>query len=71
MPSEGERSGSAGRRDSDVSVRARKLSFNPLPHEWDPPAQRADNIQAVGAFEVAKWKRIRELARPPRAAGYE
>ncbi len=51
------------RRGSDVSVRARKLSFNPLPDEWDPPAEREDNIQAVGAFEVPKWKRIREL--PP------
>ena len=58
------------RSGSDVSVRARKLSFNPLPDEWDPPQDRADNIQAVGAFEVPRWKRIREslsLRRDPYA----
>lgn len=45
------------RRSSDASTRARKISFNPLPAEWDPPA--LEQIQAVGAFEVPKWKRTR------------
>ena len=45
------------RRSSDASTRNRKISFNPLPAEWDPPA--LDQIQAVGAFEVPKWKRTR------------
>ncbi|ERS98434.1 MFS transporter Fmp42 [Sporothrix schenckii 1099-18] len=44
--------------EASISVRSRKLSFNPLPDEWDPVAERADNIQAVGAFEVPKWKRV-------------
>ena len=44
------------RRNSDVSVRARKLSFNPLPDTWDAPV--LEQVQAVGAFEVPKWKRI-------------
>ena len=51
------------RRNSDVSVRARKLSFNPMPEAWDPPLLKTDAIQAVGAFEVPKWKRIRRC--PP------
>ena len=47
------------RRSSDASARARKLTFNPLPQEWDPPAT-LDQLNAVGAFEVPKWKRLRE-----------
>jgi hypothetical protein len=50
----GERRGS----DAGVGHRARKLSFNPLPEAWDPPSLKHDTIQAVGAFEVPKWKRI-------------
>jgi hypothetical protein len=47
------------RRGSDTSsFRARKLSFNPLPDEWDPPALKADNVQAVSAFDVPRWTRI-------------
>jgi hypothetical protein len=45
------------RRSSDASARDRKLSFNPLPQEWDPVT--LDTVHAVGAFEVPKWKRIR------------
>ncbi len=52
--------GSRRSSDASVSVRARKLSFNPLPDEWDPIDERADNIQAVGAFEVPRWKRLSE-----------
>lgn len=47
------------RRSSDASTRARKISFNPLPAEWDPPA--LEQIQAVGAFEVPKWKRTLQV----------
>jgi len=45
------------RRESDASTRARKLTFNPLPPEWDPPVT-IDHPQAVGAFQVPKWKRL-------------
>lgn len=45
------------RRSSDASARARKLSFNPIPQEWDAPI--LDSVHAVGAFEVPKWKRVR------------
>ncbi|KAK3394668.1 major facilitator superfamily domain-containing protein [Podospora didyma] len=47
------------RRSSDASARARKLSFNPLPQSWDPPA--LEQIHAVGAFEVPKWKRVLQV----------
>jgi hypothetical protein len=46
------------RRASDASTRARKLTFNPLPQEWDPQST-VDQPQAVGAFNVPKWKRLR------------
>ncbi|KAK3988120.1 major facilitator superfamily domain-containing protein [Cladorrhinum sp. PSN332] len=49
------------RRSSDASARARKLTFNPLPQEWDPPAT-LDQLQAVGAFEVPRWKRLLQVA---------
>ncbi|KAK4168524.1 major facilitator superfamily domain-containing protein [Cladorrhinum sp. PSN259] len=49
------------RRSSDASARARKLTFNPLPQEWDPPTT-LDQLQAVGAFEVPKWKRLLQVA---------
>ncbi|KAL1892747.1 hypothetical protein Sste5346_006830 [Sporothrix stenoceras] len=55
------RLGSRRSSDASISVRSRKLSFNPLPDEWDPIDERADNIQAVGAFEVPKWKRIAQV----------
>ncbi|KAL9944774.1 hypothetical protein D7B24_009365 [Verticillium nonalfalfae] len=51
------------RRGSDASsIRARKLSFNPLPDEWDPPASKSDVVQAVSGFEVPQWKRILQIA---------
>ncbi|ELQ43271.1 hypothetical protein OOU_Y34scaffold00162g40 [Pyricularia oryzae Y34] len=49
------------RRGSDasvISVRPTKLTFNPIPEQWDPPSERHGNVQAVGAFEVPEWKRI-------------
>ncbi|KAK4230501.1 major facilitator superfamily domain-containing protein [Podospora fimiseda] len=49
------------RRSSDASARARKLTFNPLPQEWDPPAT-LDTLQAIGAFEVPRWKRLLQVA---------
>ncbi|KAK5663269.1 hypothetical protein OQA88_3696 [Cercophora sp. LCS_1] len=48
------------RRSSDASTRARKLSFNPIPQEWDP-IPTLDSVQAVGAFEVPKWKRMLQV----------
>lgn len=47
------------RRSSDASTRARKLTFNPLPSVWDPPST-IDQLHAVGAFKVPKWKRLRK-----------
>lgn len=47
---------------SDTSIRARKLSFNPLPEAWDPVHLKDDTVQAVGAFEVPRWKRIRKCS---------
>ncbi|KAM7211238.1 Major facilitator superfamily domain containing protein [Rhypophila decipiens] len=47
------------RRSSDASARARKLSFNPIPQEWDAPT--LDSVHAVGAFEVRKWKRVLQV----------
>lgn len=51
---------SRSRRGSDASTRARKLTFNPLPPVWDPPTT-VDQLQAVGAFKVPRWKRLRKF----------
>ena len=42
--------------------RQRKLSFNPLPGDWDPPTDVAQeaHAQPISAFEVPKSRRIRE-----------
>ncbi|KFA61666.1 hypothetical protein S40285_07838 [Stachybotrys chlorohalonatus IBT 40285] len=63
------------RRGSDASLlRPRKLSFNPLPQEWDPPLlhqpshagkhdpSHATVQQPVAAFEVPEWKRMIQIA---------
>jgi MFS family permease len=63
------------RRGSDASLRPRKLSFNPLPQEWDPSQAKPDRSQGIdlhqnqdrhkaarGAFEVPQWKRILQVA---------
>lgn len=52
------------RRDSNASTRSRKLTFNPLPQEWDPP-DTIEHPHAVGAFTVPKWKRLRRFFFPP------
>ncbi|GJC77837.1 protein FMP42 [Colletotrichum liriopes] len=50
------------RRGSDASsVRAGRLTFNPLPDEWDPAANKPDTVLAVGAFEVPQWKRVLQV----------
>ncbi|OLN94348.1 Protein FMP42-like protein 1 [Colletotrichum chlorophyti] len=52
----------ASRRGSDASsVRAGRLSFNPLPNQWDPAESKPDTVLAVGAFEVPKWRRILQV----------
>ncbi|KAL2129070.1 hypothetical protein VTI74DRAFT_8274 [Chaetomium olivicolor] len=52
--------GSQSGRGSDASTRARKLTFNPLPQEWDPPSTD-EQLQAVGAFKVPRWKRLLQV----------
>ncbi|KAL0939379.1 MFS transporter [Colletotrichum truncatum] len=55
--------GERSRRGSDASsVRPGKLSFNPLPDQWDPAADKPDTVLAVGAFEVPQWKRVLQVA---------
>ncbi|OHE90675.1 major facilitator superfamily transporter [Colletotrichum orchidophilum] len=50
------------RRGSDASsVRAGRLTFNPLPDDWYPAASKPDTVLAVGAFEVPQWKRILQV----------
>ncbi|ROT40088.1 FMP42 protein [Sodiomyces alkalinus F11] len=50
------------RRGSDASsTRPRKLSFNPLPDEWDPHDLKLDVVQAVSAFDVPSWKRVLQV----------
>ncbi|KAI0021459.1 major facilitator superfamily domain-containing protein [Xylariomycetidae sp. FL0641] len=66
---EGERSRHGSRRgsvsSSAASVRARRLSFNPLPESWDPVMLggngERDAANTVGAFEVPKWKRVLQI----------
>src|SRR5687767_4825014 len=59
------------RRGSDTSIRPRKLSFNPLPQEWDPlqpnskPGHHQPEQGGVSAFDVPQWKRIRMFTIPP------
>ena len=35
----------------------RKLSFSPLPGDWEPPVHH-EHAQPIGAFEVPRSKRI-------------
>ncbi|KAK4158448.1 major facilitator superfamily domain-containing protein [Chaetomidium leptoderma] len=48
------------RRSSDASTRARKLTFNPLPPDWGP-SSAVDQLHAVGAFKVPRWKRLLQV----------
>jgi hypothetical protein len=36
---------------------SRKLSFSPLPGDWEPPVHH-EHAQPIGAFEVPRSKRI-------------
>ncbi|TVY38250.1 Protein FMP42, partial [Lachnellula occidentalis] len=45
---------------SSHSPRDRKLSFSPIPGSWVAPAVE-ENVQAIGAFEVPKSKRILQV----------
>lgn len=47
-------------RSASPASRDRRLSFNPLPESWDPHLGKPGYLDSVGAFEVPKWKRIRE-----------
>src|SRR4051794_15443760 len=64
VPTEGERSrrGSNSSTGTALSIRPRRLSFNPLPESWDPVIAKDSDHPAntIGAFEVPEWKRIRE-----------
>lgn len=50
------------RRVSDASLRVRRLSFNPVPQDWESVPLRPDDpyVDTVGAFEVPQWKRLRK-----------
>ncbi|KAI0099896.1 major facilitator superfamily domain-containing protein [Nemania sp. FL0031] len=63
VPTEGETSRRGSITSSAPSIRARRLSFNPLPESWDPVVARdADHpAQTIGAFEVPQWKRILQI----------
>lgn len=50
------------RRGSNASVQVQKLTFNPVPQEWDVMSHITDDHhhhheETVGAFEVPAWKR--------------
>ncbi|KAF7559588.1 hypothetical protein G7046_g4554 [Stylonectria norvegica] len=53
------------RRGSDASVRVRRLTFNPLPQEWDSQSTSMEEPHAaetVGAYDVPPWKRQLQIA---------
>lgn len=49
-------------RSVSPASRERRLSFNPLPESWDPHLGKPGYLDSVGAFEVPRWKRLREHA---------
>jgi hypothetical protein len=51
------------RRGSDASLRVRRLTFNPVPQDFETASLRPDEqpAETVGAFEVPSWKRLRKL----------
>ncbi|KAI1177420.1 major facilitator superfamily domain-containing protein [Nemania sp. FL0916] len=63
VPTEGERSRAGSISSTVPSIRAHRLSFNPLPESWDPVIARdVDHpAQTIGAFEVPQWKRILQI----------
>ncbi|KAH7274648.1 major facilitator superfamily domain-containing protein [Fusarium solani] len=52
------------RRASDASLRVRRLTFNPVPQDYETASLRPDDQHAetVGAFEVPEWKRLLQIA---------
>lgn len=52
------------RRASDASLRVHRLSFNPVPQDYETASLRPDDqhVETVGAFEVPQWKRLRMLS---------
>ncbi|RYO94996.1 hypothetical protein DL763_003892 [Monosporascus cannonballus] len=64
VPSEGQRSRRGSVSSVATSIRARKLTFNPLPESWNPaiPENVDHPGQPVGAFEVTQWKRILQVS---------
>ncbi|KAI1334737.1 FMP42 protein [Xylariaceae sp. FL0016] len=63
IPGEGERSRRGSGSSTAGSVRARRLSFNPLPESWDPVIAKGVDHPAgtVGAFEVPEWRRYLQI----------
>ncbi|KAG5752681.1 hypothetical protein H9Q70_004678 [Fusarium xylarioides] len=51
------------RRGSDASLRVRRLTFNPVPQDFETASLRPDeqHAQTVGAFEVPQWKRLLQI----------
>ncbi|KAM5356324.1 hypothetical protein ACJ41O_002970 [Fusarium nematophilum] len=51
------------RRASDASLRVRRLTFNPVPQDYETASLRPDeqHIETVGAFEVPEWKRLLQI----------
>ncbi|KAF4999522.1 hypothetical protein FGRMN_2391 [Fusarium graminum] len=54
------RGASIERRGSDASLRVRRLTFNPVPQDFETASLRPDEqpAETVGAFEVPQWKRL-------------
>ncbi|KAM0437421.1 hypothetical protein ACHAPT_001783 [Fusarium lateritium] len=52
------------RRASDASLRVRRLTFNPVPQDYETASLRPDDqpAETVGAFEVPEWKRLLQIA---------
>ncbi|RGP61918.1 hypothetical protein FLONG3_10386 [Fusarium longipes] len=55
---------SVERRGSDASLRVRRLTFNPVPQDYETASLRPDeqHAETVGAFEVPQWKRMLQIA---------
>ncbi|KAI1821235.1 FMP42 protein [Xylaria intraflava] len=63
ISAKGERSREGSIASTAPSIRSRRLSFNPLPESWDPITAKdvSHPAQTIGAFEVARWKRILQI----------
>ncbi|GKU18920.1 unnamed protein product [Fusarium langsethiae] len=60
----GHHGASIERRGSDASLRVRRLTFNPVPQDFETASFRPDEqpAETVGAFEVPSWKRLLQIA---------